>query len=397
MRNLRTRFAAVVLGATSFGCAPSGGGPPVGAAPAGPPIAQPGDGYVMLYADGSGIRLRNTASVVDSVFITGATDVDAKPSPDRAAVAVSYGMGNSTRLVMIDAVGGAASEVHSAPGRGVYTFEWAGGSDALGIGYRTTDGSAPSAVLVADRNGNVRNVGCSASNRFVAWRAGGQIVVSDGTNMYTVDARDCRTLATLPMSGKSDITYSPDGNRIFFLRRGSLFIAQHDGANTKEIVAARSRAGNVRWSPDSRRIALEIASPRYANRTHVAIYDFATDQTTFNAEEKPLGVPSDDSPCWSPDGTRLALDRSYNRRGEDGDYVQRQKVVTAVSGNDENVVSEELIRGTAPGGRSTCAWVDERHIALDSTDGPRIFNVDSKAAYRLPGNAKLLYARVENR
>jgi hypothetical protein len=362
-------------------------------APAGPPIAQPGDGYLMYYADGAGIRIRNSGAVLDSVIVAGASDIQAKASPDNGAVAVSYREGGTSHLVIIDPSAGSISTVHSTPGPGTYTFAWAPGSDALGAGYRPAAGGR-GALVIADRNGNVRNVGCSASNQFIVWRSGGQIVVGDGRNIYTVDAGDCRTLATLPMSGKTDITYSPDGNRIFFKRGNSLFIAGYNGANAKQIVAARSRPTNMRWSPDSRKIAFEIESPQYANITHVAVYDYATEQVTFNAEEQPLGVPAEENPCWSPDGMRLSIDRSYARRGEAGAYVQKQKIVTPVTRERASVVTEELVRGAASEDGDVCAWIDERHLALSSTDGPRIFNVETKVAYRLPVDAKLLYARV---
>ena len=350
----------------------------------------------MYYADNTGIRLRNTGARVDSVLFSAATDVHAEPSPDNSAVAVSFRQGGSAHLVILDAATGAVLNVHSAPGSGSYTFAWARGSDTLGAGYRSTDGSTRSAVLIADRAGNVRNVGCSVSNRFIAWRASGQIVVGDGTNIYTVDARNCETLATLPMRGKTDITYSPDGNRVVFKRGGSLFVAEYNGANAQQITDARSAASNPRWSPDSRKIAFEIQSSRYANITHVAVYDYVTGQATFRAEQRPLGVPDDHNPCWSPDGTRLSLDRSYARRGESGSYVQKQKVITPVPGEDENVVLEELIRGAVPASEG-CAWVDDSHIALVSTDGAKIFNVDTKVAYSLPDNVQLLFAKVENR
>jgi Tol biopolymer transport system component len=175
-----------------------------------------------------------------------------------------------------------------------------------------------------------------------------------------------------------------------------LFIAEYNGANTQQIAAPRSRAENMRWSPDSRKIAFEIRSPRYSNVTHVAIYDYATGQVTFNSEEQPLGVPQDNNPCWSPDGTRISIDRTYSRRGETGDYVQKQKVIMRVPGNDEDVVVEELIRGAVPDERDSCSWIDNRHIALVSADGPRILNVNTKVAYRMPSTARLLYARVEN-
>ncbi len=390
----KNRLLPVAATLVAIGCG-SSQAPAVDPLPAGPPLVQPGDGYVMYYADNTGIRLRNTGARVDSVLLSAATDVQAKPSPDRDAVALSFRRGGSAHLILVDAVTGAVSNVHSAMGSGSYTFAWARGGDALGAAFRSTDGSTQSAVLIADRAGNVRNVGCSVSNRFIAWRANGQIVIGDGANIYTVDARDCETLATLPMRGKTDITYSPDGSRVAFKRANSLFVAEYNGANTQQIAAARSAASNLQWSPDSRKIAFEIKSPRYANITHVAVYDYATGEATFRAEQRPLGVPDDHNPCWSPDGTRLSLDRSYARRGESGEYVQKQKVITPVPGEDENVVLEELIRGAIPASEG-CAWVDDQHIAIVSADGPKILNVDTRAAYSMPDNVQLLFAKVGN-
>ena len=154
-RGFGQKVLVVAVGLIAAGCASSGAPGPVPSAPAGPPIAQPGDVYLMYYADATGVRIRSTGSVIDSVLITGATDIEAKPSPDRSAVAVSYRQGNSTSLVLIDAVSGAVSTVHSARGRGSYTFVWARGSDALGAAYRPTGGSGRGAVLIADRAGRV--------------------------------------------------------------------------------------------------------------------------------------------------------------------------------------------------------------------------------------------------
>ena len=65
-------------------------------------------------------------------------------------------------------------------------------------------------------------------------------------------------------------------------------------------------------------------------------------------------------------------------------------------GNDEDVVVDELIRGTVPDERTPCSWIDDLHIALVLADGPSILNVNTKVAYRMPSAARLLYARVEN-
>ena len=363
-------------------------------APAGPAIVQPGDGYVMYYVDGSGIRVRDTGRGVDSALVAGATDVHAEPSPDRRRVAMSYRRGNMTNIIVVDGVTGRVSRVHGGPEGAEYTFAWSAAGNVLGIGYRGTETGG---ILVSDGNGNLRDVGCTASNRFVVWRGNGEAVVSDDRNIYTISTNDCSTLATFPMQGKSDITYSPNGSRVAFRRAGSLFVAEYDGANVQQIAAPRSSAAHLRWSPDSRRLAFDVQSQRFADVTHIAIYDFATGQATFDAEERALGMPTDARACWSPDGTSIAHERAYQRTDGSGQaYVQRQKIVRPVPGSDENVLLEELVRGTPAEDRWLCRWIDDRHLALQSNGGPRIYNVETRTAYELPRAGRLLYARVVN-
>jgi Tol biopolymer transport system component len=348
----------------------------------------------MYYANGSGIRVRDTGREVDSALVAGATDVRAEPSPDRRRVALSYRQANTTNLIVVDGVSGRVSRVHDGPGNSEYTLAWSAAGDVLGIGYRA--GTA-GGILVSDGNGNLRDVGCSASNRFLAWRSNGQAVVSDDRNVYTVNTNDCGTLATLPMQGKSDITYAPRGGRVAFRRGGALFVAEHDGANAQQVTNARSNAANLRWSPDGGRLAFDVQSPQYANVTHIAIYDFGTGRATFNAEERALGMPRDAQACWSPNGRSLAHERAYPRTDGSGQsYLQRQKVVRPIPGSDEDVLMEELVRGTPDEDRWLCRWIDDDHLALQSNEGPLIYNVGTKTAYEMPRDGRLLYARVAN-
>ena len=364
--------------------------------PEGPPIEQPGDAYLMYYAHASGVRVRNTALGVDSVVIPRAGDVVGKQSPDNAYLALAYRRGDSTALVIVNGHSGAMSPVHAAGGNGAYTFAWATASDTLGVAYRPI-GDGQSAVLIADLNGNVRDVGCAASNRFIVWRAGGQLVVRDARNIYTVDARNCNTLATLPMRGKTDIEYSYDGNRVVFPRDGSLYLASYNGAGAQQLAGAPFNPQNPTWSPDNRRIAFEIRSTQFRNITHVAVHDLGTGRVWFNAEERALGMPRDNNPCWSPRGDRLAHDREYQRRGVDGEpYVQKQKIITPASSEVEDVLLEELVRGQGPDAES-CGWIDDQHLSLVSANGLRIFNLETKVAYEMPHNTVLLYARVLTR
>lgn len=390
---VRHRFVVATAGLLAMGCA-SGPGGMEDVTPAGPPLVQPGDGYVMYYTNGSGIRVRDTGREVDSALISGARDVRAEPSPDRRRVALSYRQADVTSLIVVDRVSGHVSRVHDSPGNGEYTMAWSAAGDVLGVGYRAGGGGG---ILVSDGNGNLRDVGCSASNRFLAWRGNGQAVVSDGRNVYTVNTTNCGTLATLPMQGKTDITYAPNGGRVAFRRGGSLFVANHDGANAQQITNARSNASNLRWSPDGGRLAFDVQSPQYADVTHIAIYDFATGQATFNAEERALGMPRDAQACWSPNGRTIAHERAYPRTDGSGQsYLQRQKVVRPITGSDETVLLEELVRGAPAADRGFCRWIDDSHLALQSNEGPRIYNIRTKTPYELPRDGRLLYAWVAN-
>ena len=385
----------MTLASSALGCASAPSVPlegPEPEAPAAPPIVQPGDGYVMYYVDGTDVRMRNTAAAVDSVVLSGVSDVQASASPDGHRLALAYSRDDSTALVLVDALAGDTASVHSGPG-GRYTLAWSADGDALGAGHQPHGGQG-GAVLVVDREGNVRNIGCSVSNRFVAWRSNGQVIVSDGANIYTVDTRNCGTLSTLAMRDKTHITFSPDGNLVLYVRNEALVGARYDGGGSQYVARARYQARNAQWAPDSRRIAFEVQSERYGNVTHLAIYQYATGQMSVHDEEQPLGVPRDMNPCWSPSGDRIAYDRDYLRSGGGQEYVQRQKVVRSLTNGEEVVVVEELVRDVSRAERTACGWVDDSHIAVKSADGPRIFHIETKVTYRMPQNSRLLYARV---
>ncbi|MCH7475678.1 MAG: PD40 domain-containing protein, partial [Gemmatimonadetes bacterium] len=212
-----------------------------------------------------------------------------------------------------------------------------------------------------------------------------------------VSARDCSTLATLSRRDKTHIQYSPDGNRVLFERNGGLIGARYDGASSQWVARSRYRPRNARWSPDGSRIAFEVQSEQYGNITHLAIYEYATGRMTIHSDEKPLGVPRDMNPCWSPNGDRIAHDRDYFRSGGGQEYVQRQRVASAMDGGTEVVVAEELVRDVSPAEPGPCGWIDDNHLVVTSTEGPRVFNIETKVAYRLPENSRLLWARVVSR
>lgn len=106
--------------------------------------------------------------------------------------------------------------------------------------------------------------------------------------------------------------WSPDCSRIAYVHLGSLTIADADGRNATAVWRTPGAALNEpAWSPDGTQIALSVFSweggTGYANqRRHIYIVN--TDGTDANKITE--GTVEDQSPTWSPDGTRIAFQRT---------------------------------------------------------------------------------------
>jgi len=106
-----------------------------------------------------------------------------------------------------------------------------------------------------------------------------------------------------------------------------LWTANADGTGQKRIVAATYESGvgeEAQWSPDGRRIAF---SSDCGNKYDLSCGDVEVvaasgqdrREITHAAAQHPSGL--DDSPTWSPDGTRLAFSRGPVDAPEPGVYV----------------------------------------------------------------------------
>jgi Tol biopolymer transport system component len=158
-------------------------------------------------------------------------------------------------------------------------------------------------------NGRIAFVGVSDNDYVI------DVVNSDGTGW--------RTLTQPGAWGEYDLgpAWSPDGNRIAFLRYShldedgmgdyELFVTGSDGSNPSSFTQAKG-AANPAWSPDGEFIAFDRAENEHgAFRSHIFVIG-ADGTGERRITEHPL---NDYSPAWSPDGSRLVFER-YAPDGE---------------------------------------------------------------------------------
>jgi len=97
---------------------------------------------------------------------------------------------------------------------------------------------------------------------------------------------------------------SPKGDGVAFLQKGDVFWAPLDGSKEPvALIKERGGAATLRFSPDGSKLAFVS---RRGDHGFVGVYDFAAKTVRWIDPS----VDSDESPEWSPDGTRLAFLRT---------------------------------------------------------------------------------------
>jgi hypothetical protein len=392
-----------MLAACASGVSPAR---PVVPAPVTPPV---GVNVILVYAATHEIRRLDTRSSTHGAVIAGVDDVLlAIPGPSGDRVLVAYRAGDSTRAATVDLRSGSATELHRGGPLTTYSAAWSPDGQRLGLGYRTPGGQG--GIHILDGHGPARSLGCRTAAEFVAWRSASEAIVADGANVYTVRTDDCGMIATLPKAGKSGVTYAPNGRRVAFLRDRpvpfanrpepeiipELWIADFDGSNARAVADFQSRPRDPVWSPDGRRLAYEVVSRRWANTTHVVVYDAESNAYSYKAEETPLGVPADFGVCWSPDGRRIAHDRLFARSTGAQAYATHQVIVR--DGERERVAWEEILsRPIAEVQREPpprCRWVGPGYLLVGPGGGDRLVAADREWAYETPPGGEVLGAIV---
>jgi Tol biopolymer transport system component len=155
--------------------------------------------------------------------------------------------------------------------------------------------------------------------------------VADGTaSLFMVDRRGHHAAQLL--SNGLDITpaWSPDGKSIVFSRladdslpidQATLYVADADGSDMRQLGDAPVRGVSPSWSPDGRHIAFVsfadhngAACPAGTCTPNGEIYVVGADGTGLT--RLTLSKADDEHPTWSPDGSRIAFASGFLLRSE---------------------------------------------------------------------------------
>ncbi len=193
-------------------------------------------------------------------------------------------------------------------------------------------------IVVADaagRNGRVITPVALVRVDLLAWTPDGKSVAvmsslgGSGT-LQIYDASQATTPRTIanglfldPFNADPAALYRPpSGDAIVYLRNDfdldpivGLYIADADGKNERPLVTARSNTGfdniaQVHWSPDGSKLAFMYVPKQTTveNEWHIAVMN--ADGTGFHEVGALDATHADGAPAWSPDGTKIAVERS---------------------------------------------------------------------------------------
>ncbi|MFN7116357.1 MAG: prolyl oligopeptidase family serine peptidase [Saprospiraceae bacterium] len=192
------------------------------------------------------------------------------------------------------------------------------------------------------------------------------------------------------LSEGSSPTFSPDGKKIAFVKKGQVWLADlNNDLKSAQLFTIRGSAGSLRWSPDGTRLA--FVSSR-GDHSYIGIY---------NVTEKSLqylnpSVDRDGSPVWSPDGKKLALLRLPNQKQNLPFIEKREGLPWSIITHDVNNNQTKVIWTAKPGAGSNFWSISAENQLFWSADNQIVFPYEGDGwlhLYAVPasgGNARLL-------
>ncbi len=186
------------------------------------------------------------------------------------------------------------------------------------------------ATAVAGANGRI----AFASNRGGGGHSDIYIVNGDGSGV--------RRLTDTALLDETNPAISPDGSRIAYLLRTQIQIVGADGGQPTQLDTGSVGVGGApAWSPDGTKLVFEGVGPApggYTTGRKLWIVDASGGTPRQLTANLPGRTFADDSPSWSPDGTRIAFHSNSSDTGRDEIFtIAANATVTQPDGGDARV------------------------------------------------------------
>ncbi len=253
----------------------------------------------------------------------------------------------------------------------LFSLSWPGGTQQIPLG------EAPNGKIkiafVSDRDGY--------NNIFV--------MNSDGSGV--------RKLTHSATESEYTIGWSPDGEKIAFIRRGlgdgnaSIYVMNADGTNQTRITSGALAFSELAWSPDGEKIAFSRSDGVGTGDIYVINADGSNQArltTSVGSFKVYVGTP-----VWSPDGEKIAFSRKTVEVTDTGGSASASAPVYEMSGlyvvNANGIGEIRLTDATAGSG---FAWsLDGEKIAFTqpgmSTDDIFVMDSDGSGQTRLTNSS----------
>ena len=147
------------------------------------------------------------------------------------------------------------------------------------------------------------------------------------------------TRQLIDSTNTEDPEWSPDCSQIVYTEGGALWVANNDGTGSRQLVSHGGRyLFQADWSPDGATIAYVAGFNNEEDHWTAHIWSVNADGT--RPAQLTDGDTQDRWPAWSPNGTRIAFERTTGTgRNDSGGFDDADRYIAAVDASGGNVTA----------------------------------------------------------